>query len=146
MQSKTVRTFVRVKHSDTNPHGVVRRSKYWDYFEAAENDFYHAIGRLERENYHDFGLPRVAARLHHLAPAYLDDLLEVSVHVDRITRRTFTYGIRITRRDPVESDTAAVIAEGALTICCVDREGNSRDLPSDLVEYMKAYQPATSEK
>lgn len=145
MTPLTVQTLIRVKPSDTGLHGEVRCAKYWDYVEAAENDFYRALGMPEHELYDGLGLPRVAVRLAYHAPACLDDLLEVNLGINRITPRTFTFAIRITNSREPRQQRSALIAEGEMVICCVDLQGRSRELPDDLLNRIERFLHSASD-
>ena len=131
---RTVQTIINVVQNDLCLHGDVRSSKYWDYVEAAENDFFRCVGIPEHEVYARYILPRIAVRLDSIAPAYLDDALEITTHVSRISTSTFNFAFDIKRQD-----TAEHIAKAEVVICCVDEQGSSRPLPDELLAWLQPF-------
>ena len=114
---------VRVYFQDTDAGGVVFHATYLDFFERARMEFLRAIG---------FDSTRLAAEhqilfiVRHLdiayrRPAALDDLLNVTVAVQRIGRAQFTLSQEALRADEM-------LVEAKVNLACV-RPGSFKPAP-----------------
>lgn len=106
--------------------GYLHHARYWEYFEVARTELLRQNGfryrDLERE-----GVLFVVYKTEckYLRPIRYDDLVSVSVRVERITRTRVDHHYVITR----ESETAC---EAASTLACVGRDGRPRVMPDPL--------------
>ncbi len=97
--------------------GFVHHANYMKYFEIARTDLYRAQGG----NYRDFeanGLYVVVAKIEcrYHAPARYDDLLRITVMIDRITEAKIEQSYLV-HRDETK------IASGSVTLAVIDRKG-----------------------
>jgi acyl-CoA thioester hydrolase len=89
---------VRVRFADTDASGAVHHARYLTYFEVARVEALRGLGVPVGE-FADRGvlMPVVEARVRCLQPAHLDDLLEVSVLLDRIGPASFSFSYEVER-------------------------------------------------
>jgi acyl-CoA thioester hydrolase len=125
MHSEHSITF-RVRYPEVDQMGVVHHSRFFQYFEMGRVELLRANGmsyaELEKAGVL-FVVVKVECRFK--APARYDD--EVSL-TTRVVRRTH---VRIDHEYVLKRG-QTVLAEGATTIACVDREGNVREIPAGL--------------
>ena len=127
----TFRTRRRVEFVDTDMAGIVHFSNFFRYMEAAEVDFLAARGlavKLEWEG-RTISFPRVAASCDYFKPARFPDELEIVVALERIGRKSLTYGFEIFRGE-------LLLARGRTScVCCrfLDNQDlESMDIPPKL--------------
>jgi YbgC/YbaW family acyl-CoA thioester hydrolase len=115
----------RVEFPETDMAGLVHFSNYFRYMEAAEHAFYRSIGLsvATLENEGKIGLPRVHASCDYLGPLHFEDKVEVRLVVEKITRRSVTYGFYIRRLEPAPKMEAA---RGRITVVAVRRQSDGR--------------------
>lgn len=134
---KLFRIDVIVRWHDTDMAGVMYFGNYLNYLEVAENELYRAAGWTESAMYRELGvrLPRVSIHCDYKSPAVLDDILELSIFVCKITNTTFTFDFEFRKKDE-----NLLVAKGYMTLCCVDME-NSRPtrLPGKLLDMLMPY-------
>ena len=91
-------TSVRVRYADTDASGAAHHAAYLVYFEAARVEALRGMGVPVGEfAARGVAMPVVEAGLKYLRPARLDDLLEVSVVLDRIGPASFAFDYEVTR-------------------------------------------------
>jgi YbgC/YbaW family acyl-CoA thioester hydrolase len=128
----------RVEFGDTDMAGIVHFSNFFRYMEAAECDLLRSLGLSVKMPWEGgvIGFPRVAAACDYLSPARFQDLLDISVHAERIGAKSVTYAFEFTRD-------GTVLARGKVTsVCCAVRGENdfqSRDIPSAYRERIAQY-------
>src|SRR5205085_1420229 len=86
MMAAVFRTTRRIDFSDTDMAGIVHFANFFRFMESAETEFLRSRGlsvKLEWEG-QALGFPRVSASCDYLRPAFFEDLLEVTLRVDRI--------------------------------------------------------------
>jgi acyl-CoA thioester hydrolase len=117
---------VRVRYAETDRMGFLHHANYLVYFEQARTDLLRAAGATYKDM-EDQGfllvLTKVEVKYH--KPAHYDDLLTVRTTVQRTTF------VRIDHRYEVLRD-GALLAEGATTLACIDRDGRPQALPEFL--------------
>jgi YbgC/YbaW family acyl-CoA thioester hydrolase len=125
------RTARRVEFVDTDMAGIVHFSNFFRWMESAEVELLRSLGlsvKLPWEG-EEIGFPRVSASCDYLRPAYFEDVLEVAVRVQRIGRKSVTYGFEFTRG-------GEVIARGRVSaVCCrvlPDHKLESVEVPAGL--------------
>jgi acyl-CoA thioester hydrolase len=128
-----VKTDIRVIYGDTDQMGVVYYANYLRYFEAGRNELLRARGVRYRdlEASHHLYLPVVDVQVSYKSPARYDDLLSVSTDIGRIGRASVRFVYQLLRDQ-------LVIATGATTHACVNREGEVRPLPAEVVAVLRA--------
>jgi len=91
-------TRLRVRLAETDASGGVHHGEYLTYFEVARvealRDLGVPVGELEG---HGILMPVVEARVRYLRPAHLEDLLDVSVLLDRVGPASFSFDYEVTR-------------------------------------------------
>ena len=121
MQSGEIQ--VRVRYAETDRMGFLHHSNYLVYFEQGRTELLRARGRTYRD-LEDQGylLVLTKAEVRYRKPARYDDLLTLRTTVTR------TSPVRIEHRYEVFRD-GELLAEGATTLACVDREGRIQAMP-----------------
>jgi acyl-CoA thioester hydrolase len=119
-------TAIRVRYAETDRMGLLHHANYLVYFEQARTELLRSFG-LSYRDLEDGGYLLVLTKVEvrYRSPAYYDDVLTIRTTVAKTTavRIDHTYEMR---RD------ATLIAEGATTLACVDREGRPQPLPEVL--------------
>lgn len=120
---QTGETTIRVRYAETDRMGLLHHANYLVYFEQARIDLLRQLGGSYRE-LEDQGYLLVLVKLEvkYKAPAYFDDTLTIRTTVTRASP------VRLEHRYEVFRD-GKVIAEGATTLGCVDREGKLQAMP-----------------
>jgi YbgC/YbaW family acyl-CoA thioester hydrolase len=117
----------RVQFAETDLAGMVHFSWYLRYMEEAEHAMWREAGLSIVPSNADIGFPRVAAAIEFHAPLRFEDVFEVWIRIDAITRRTFRYAAVISRGD-------TKIASATMTAVCVQKHPlQARDIPDDIV-------------
>lgn len=118
------RTTRRVEFADTDMAGIVHFSNFFRYMESAEVEFLRSRGlsvKLDWEG-QKIGLPRVSASCDFMRPARFEDVLEISVELRNIGRKSITYVFEFSKQ-------GEPIARGQISaVCC--RVGEGRQLES----------------
>jgi acyl-CoA thioester hydrolase len=119
-------TTIRVRYAETDRMGLLHHANYLVYFEQARTELLRSLGLTYRD-IEDQGFLLVLTRVEvrYKRPAYYDDVLTIRTFVERTT------AVRIDHRYEVSRD-GVLIAEGATTLACVDREGRPQALPDAL--------------
>jgi 4-hydroxybenzoyl-CoA thioesterase/acyl-CoA thioester hydrolase len=118
------RTQRRVEFCETDAAGIAHFAAFFPYMEQAEHALLRHLG-LSVVSEDDQGIvswPRVSAHCDYTGAARFEDVLDVTVQVEKLGSRSVTYAFVFTRHgDP--------IAQGQLTaVCC--RVGNDKRLQS----------------
>ncbi len=106
--------------------GYLHHARYWEYFESARMELLRQNGIRYRDLESAgvfFAVYRAACK--YLAPARYEDVLTVTVRVERITRTRVDHSYLVTRG----SDR---ICEAETTLACVGRDGRPRTMPDSL--------------
>lgn len=127
------RTSRRVEFADTDMAGIVHFSNFFRYMEAAEVDFLASIGLSvsmpgdgER-----IGFPRVAASCDYQRPATFLDVIDITVVVHKIGRKSVTYQFEFTKQ-------GEAIASGQISACCCRSVGEHRLEPIEIPAAIRA--------
>jgi len=123
----------QVQFAETDLAGVVHFSWYFRYMEEAEHAMWRHAGLTVAPRDSDLGFPRIAASLEFHAPLRFEDVMDVHVRIEAITKRTIRYAHRITRD-------GTVIATGSMTAVCVRTEPDMKsvDLPEEVLTRLAA--------
>src|SRR5437016_5940909 len=125
------RTTRRVEFVDTDMAGIVHFSNFFRWMESAEVEFLRARGLSVKLPWEGqvLGFPRVSASCDYLRPARFMDVLEVAVRVEKVGRKSVTYGFEFFLE-------GALIARGRVSsVCCrvlPDHQIESVELPPTL--------------
>ena len=126
----------RVQFYETDLAGMVHFSWYLRYMEEAEHALWREAGLSIVPSDHDLGFPRVSATVDFHAPLRFEDLFEVWIRVEAITKRTFKYASMITRGE-------TRIATGSITAVCVRKHPlQAIDIPEDIARRFAVFVPA----
>jgi acyl-CoA thioester hydrolase len=119
---------IDVRYYETDGQGVVHHSNYFRYFELARVEMLKAMGHdyqdLEREGTF-LVVHSISAKYHR--PARFGDRLRIETKVVKATMARIEHAYRVVVN-------AKLIAEGASTIACVDRDGNIRRMPESIIK------------
>jgi len=114
---------IRVRYVEADRMGLLHHANYLVYFEQARIELLRQQGMTYRDiEDQGFLLVLTKVEVKYRRPAYFDDLLTIRTTVERTT------AVRIDHRYEVFRD-RELIAEGATTLACVDREGRPQALP-----------------
>jgi len=120
---------LRVYWEDTDAGGVVFFANYLMFFERARTEWLRAVGFAQQRLRDDTGAIFVVAdtSVRYVAPARLDDLLEISVHIAEAGRASLSFRQEARRA-------GALLAEGTIRIGCVDAGTfRPRRIPNELL-------------
>lgn len=133
----------RVEFCETDMAGIVHFANFYIWMEQAEHDFFRSLGLgivNEQPDGTIIGWPRVSASCRFEAPVRYEDMLTVSLSIQRIGVKSLTY-------DAVFLVEGNVVARGTMkTVCC--RVGHQRVLksipiPQEYLEQLSEFeQPA----
>jgi len=127
------KTEVPVRFGDTDPYGVVYFVAYFRYFHQGIEEFLRHIGinpgTFFRNRKEKFGMPKVAADCHFLAPAHYGDLLEMHTSIKEIREKAIIFQFHFYR--PPET---RLLAEGSVTFVAIDHTWKAIPLPKIIAE------------
>ena len=114
---------IRVRYPEVDAMGYLHHSRYLQYFEMGRVELLRTLGvsyaDLERQGVL-FVVVKVEVR--YKAPARYDEELQLTTRVMKQTHVRIDHAYELRRGD-------TLLAEGATTIACVDREGELREIP-----------------
>ncbi|MEO7151675.1 MAG: tol-pal system-associated acyl-CoA thioesterase [Burkholderiaceae bacterium] len=124
---------LRIYWEDTDAGGVVFYANYLKFFERARTEWLRHLGHgqeaLRRD--HDTIFVVTDTALRYLRPARLDDLIDVTVKVQRSGGASLTIAQQAWRDD---AGVATLLAEGTIRIGCVSAGTFApRRIPTDLL-------------
>ncbi|MHB1423048.1 MAG: acyl-CoA thioesterase [Gemmataceae bacterium] len=119
---------IRVRYAETDRMGLLHHANYLIYFEQGRTELLRSHG-LSYKDLEDQGFLLVLTKIEvkYRWPARYDDLLTLKTMVTRTT------SVRIDHRYEVYCQ-GRLVAEGASTLACVDRDGRPQALPDILRE------------
>ena len=105
----------RVEFCETDMAGIVHFSNFYRWMEQAEHEFFRSLGLTIVNPQPDgitFGWPRVSASCRFESPARYEDVLKITLTVQRIGVKSLTYDVRFTTD-------GRPVANGTMkTVCC----------------------------
>jgi acyl-CoA thioester hydrolase len=128
---------VRVYWEDTDSGGVVYYANYLKFLERARTEWLRAMGVEQLAFARDTGLVFVVSglRLRYLRPAKLDDMLRVTVTIEKVDRARLRIAQRVEYDGP---DKGASCMEAEVEVACVDTASfRPRRIPDFLLERME---------
>ncbi len=129
----------RVEFADTDMAGVMHFAAYYRYMEAVEHAWFRALGLsvVSHDGDGRISWPRAATKAEYFAPARFEDVLEMSLSVVRLGKRSLTHEVSFVSAGRVIARTEATI------VCC--RVGadtfESVDIPDDVRRRIEAGPP-----
>ncbi len=115
MSTTLFRWPVRVYYEDTDAGGVVYHASYVAFYERARTEMlrqHHFSQQVLLEQRVGFVVRRLT--VDYLAPAHLDDLIEVQSEVSKMTRTTMTFTQRIVNAE------GRTLNEAEVLIACIN--------------------------
>lgn len=105
-------------------------AQYLNYVEVAHAEYYRNLGVLlyDEESRKHFDVATVTVTLNYLAPAKVDDLIDVYMRVTEIGNSSIKVQIEIHRQEPDELLTTGE----AVYVAYDSHEGKSRPVPEDV--------------
>lgn len=117
---------IRVRYPEVDAMGYLHHSRFLQYFELGRVELLRSLGTayadLERAGVY-FVVTKAEVR--YRSPARYDELLTLATSVKRQTLVRIDHEYRLTRGE-------TLLAEGATTIACVDRQGEVIQIPESL--------------
>ena len=109
---------VRVYYEDTDAGGVVYYANYLKFLERCRSEWLRALGFEQSDLLREQGIAFVVrnVNLEYLKPALLDDLLTISLEVEKITRSQLFFRQQVLRGGDGSRET---LARGVIQIVCV---------------------------
>ena len=138
----TFSTTHRVEFGDTDMAGIMHFSNFFRFMEAAETEFLRARGLSVTwvDAGRRVGFPRVSAACEYHKPAKFEDVLTITVAIEKIGRKSISYRYDFTRDDDV-------IAVGLITaVYCQENEKHqleSAEITPEIRTKLAAYLPST---
>jgi acyl-CoA thioester hydrolase len=113
MITPVFRTTRRIEFADTDMAGIVHFANFFRFMEAAEVEFLRSRGISVFMPWEGqkVSFPRVAASCDFIKPARFEDVLDISVGIERIGRKSVTYAFEFTLN-------GELIARGQITSAC----------------------------
>lgn len=118
---------LRVYIEDTDAGGIVYYVNYLKYMERARTEFMRSLGYGKDYIFnHDLMFVVRDVAVKYVGPAQLDDELEATARITRLGGASMTLAQTVRRG-------GEVLAEGVISIACVDRSGvKPRRLPDEM--------------
>ena len=130
----------RVRWSDVDVMGIVYYGRYLRFMEAAETEFFRAIGfpydvLADR---HGVWIARVRLECDYRAPAKLDDEILCRAELRKLGGSSMTFAFPIDRADGTR------LVDGTLVLAAVDRTTlRAARLPQTFLEALRSAQPSS---
>jgi len=125
---------LRVHWEDTDAAGIVYYANYLRFIERARSDLVRRAGVDQRALLEQPGIAFQVKRceIEYLAPARLDDELEVATRLGRLGGASLELR-QVVRRDGVP------LVDALVRLACVDRTGRPRRLPGEVRRALEPY-------
>ena len=117
---------IRTRYAECDAMGYLHHSKYWEYFEIVRTDLLRQQGFRYRD-LEEQGVLFVVykAACKYIKPIRYDDLVRVTVFVERTTRARVDHSYQIHLGNTLH-------CEATSTLVCVGRDGKPRLMPDSL--------------
>src|SRR4051812_21084216 len=117
---------LRVRYPEVDAMGYLHHSRYLQYFEMGRVELLRSLGHsyadLERQGVF---FVVVKVEVQYKSPARYDDLLTLHTRLVKQTHVRYDHAYELRRGD-------SLLATGATTIACVDRQGQLAQIPESL--------------
>jgi len=129
---------LRVYIEDTDAGGIVYYANYLKFFERARSEWLRNIGFDQQVLMRDairFVVREVNVK--YRQPALLDDEIIATVEVAALGKASMTLNQRIVRWSDNQSQLSSseqMLAEGSVSIACIDENGRPRVIPKDVAQ------------
>ncbi len=113
---------VRIYFEDTDAGGVVYYANYLKFLERCRTEWLREIGHDQADLLRDPGIAFVvrSVSLEYLKPARLDEMLSVSLEVEKITKSQIFFRQHIRRANPALDSGWDELVSGRVQIVCVN--------------------------
>src|SRR5207237_6375498 len=118
-QQSLFRTSRRIEFADTDMAGIVHFANFFRFMEAAEVVFLRArdLSVVMHWEGRKISFPRVAASCDYVRPIRFQDVVEITVRLERLGRKSVTYAFEFFLG-------SEIVARGQLSsVCCLVSEG-----------------------
>ncbi len=136
MPGKIFKMQVRVTWADTDAAQVVHFSRYFVFFERAEEEFYNSLGlsfKILAEK--GLWLPRVEAFCQYKKPARFNDILEIGLVIEELGGKSVRFGFEV-----VKKETGDLLATGHFVVVTADRKtGRATQIPWEFEEKLRPF-------
>ncbi|WP_426174171.1 tol-pal system-associated acyl-CoA thioesterase [Massilia sp. TWR1-2-2] len=124
---------VRVYYEDTDAGGIVYYANYLKFFERARTEWLRQLGVDQHDlaTNHDAMFVVTSAGIDYHAPAKLDDVITLTLGIEKLGRASILFVQQATRGD-------ALLASARVKVGCVDRAVTPRALPDAVLDKMRA--------
>jgi len=129
---------IRVYYEDTDTGGVVFYANYLKFFERARTEWLRATGVGQRALEQSDGVIFIvkSTSIDYSAPAKLDDLLDITVVVERLSRVSVDFVQQAWRLD--DNNQPTLLTTGRITVVCVDaKKFRPTAIPRHVLEKIK---------
>ena len=124
---------VRVRYPETDPMGVVHHSCFFVYFEMARVEHLRSQGIAYRDLEKQGTLfAIVKASCHLKAPAYYDDVLTITLRLERSSLVRIDHSYLVHRKTD-----RALLAEGLTTLACLDSQLQPKPMPQNILDMFR---------
>ena len=134
---------VRIYYEDTDAGGVVYYANYLKFLERCRTEWLREIGHEQGDLLLDSGIAFVVRNvaIDYLKPARLDDLLSVSLEVERVTRSQIFFSQHVRRANPEVAGGWDELAAARIQVVCVNlAQMKAVSIPSLLRTQLEAIQ------
>lgn len=109
----TYKTTRRVEFNDTDMAGIMHFSKFFNFMEEAECEFYRSRGVsvVMRKQEPRIGLPRVGASCDFMKPVFFEDIVDIHLTLSRIGTKSLTFSVEFFKQ-------GELVARGQISNCC----------------------------
>ena len=131
---------LRVRWGECDAQGIVFNAQYMNFIEVAQAEYFRGLGlRLYSDELRTrFDLATVKSTLEYMAPARVDDMLDIFVRVSRIGRASIVFN---TETYHIDAEDPCARAE----VICANFDANTgvaRRIPDDLRRLIDTYEAA----
>ena len=113
---------VRIYYEDTDAGGVVYYANYLKFLERCRTEWLREIGHDQADLLRDPGIAFVvrSVAVEYLKPAHLDEMLSVSLEVEKVSRSQIFFRQHIRRANPDAEGGWDELISGKIQVVCVN--------------------------
>jgi acyl-CoA thioester hydrolase len=118
---------IRVYYEDTDCGNVVYYANYLKYMERSRTEYLRERG-IDLHTYHKQGILFVVIDVHvtYRAPAFYDDLLEVTSEIIESTSATMTFSTTVSNAH------GKLLVKGIVRLACTHKNGHAGRIPQEI--------------
>ncbi|NPB04892.1 MAG: acyl-CoA thioesterase, partial [Aquificae bacterium] len=122
----------RIQFYETDAQGFMHHSNYFRLFEETRGEFLRSLGLPYSEfRRRGFEVVLIDAYAKYLRPVFYDDLVEVSLNLEDLSRLKFAFGYTVSVNGELK-------AKGKTTHCVI-KNGKPVKLPKELYEKLSSF-------